>query len=75
MGGRWARRQVRGPLMSSLMAVARALRWYVRQFTGEGKWDEYASECATHGNAPMSRREFERRRDHEREHSARARCC
>jgi hypothetical protein len=51
------------------------VRWYVRQLTGEGKWDEYVATCAAAGERPMSRREFERRRDHEREHAPGARCC
>jgi uncharacterized short protein YbdD (DUF466 family) len=61
--------------MDKVLEVARALRWYVRQLTGEGKWDEYVAECKAFGDPPMSRREFERRRDHEREHTPGARCC
>ena len=61
--------------MSAVRDAARALRWYVRQLTGEAKWDEYVAECAAFGDPPMSRREFERLRDHEREHAAGGRCC
>lgn len=61
--------------MDKVLEVARAVRWYVRQLTGEGKWDEYVAECEAFGEPPMSRREFERRRDHEREHTPGARCC
>ena len=61
--------------MSALRAAARTLRWYVRQLTGEAKWDDYVAECAEYGEAPMPRREFERRRDHEREHAPGGRCC
>lgn len=61
--------------MDRVLRVARTLRWYVRQLTGESKWDEYVARCAAYGEPPMSRREFERRRDHEREHSPGARCC
>jgi uncharacterized short protein YbdD (DUF466 family) len=61
--------------MDTVLEVARTLRWYVRQLTGEGKWDEYVAECESLGEPPMSRREFERRRDHEREHAPGARCC
>ena len=32
--------------MNGVMQLARTLRWYVRQFTGEAKWDEYVAECA-----------------------------
>lgn len=61
--------------MNAVRQFARTLRWYVRQFTGEAKWDEYVAECATTGAQPVPRREFEHRRDHQREHSPRARCC
>ncbi|WP_107772759.1 CstA-like transporter-associated (seleno)protein [Nocardioides sediminis] len=61
--------------MNAVRRAATALRWYVRQLTGEGKWDEYVATCAATGERPVSRREFERRRDHEREHAPGARCC
>ncbi|HXH77474.1 YbdD/YjiX family protein [Nocardioides sp.] len=61
--------------MTAVLRAARTLRWYVRQLTGEAKWDEYVGECSACGDLPMSRREFERQRDHEREHSSSARCC
>jgi len=51
------------------------VRWYLREFTGEARWDAYLEECAGRGCAPMTRREFERRRaDHEERHPG-ARCC
>ncbi len=59
----------------TVLGVGRTLRWYVRQLTGESKWDDYVEECATFGEEPMSRREFERLRDHEREHLPGGRCC
>jgi len=55
--------------------AARTLRRYVRELTGEARWDDYVAECEAFGEPPMSRREFERRRDHEREHQAGGRCC
>ena len=61
--------------MNGVMRFACMLRWYVRQFTGEAKWDEYVAECAAVGERPMTRREFEHRRDHQREHAPGARCC
>lgn len=61
--------------MDTVTRLGRTLRWYVRQLTGEAKWDEYVAECAAFGERPMSRREFERRRDHERDHAPGARCC
>lgn len=51
------------------------VRWYLREFTGEAKWDRYVAECAARGERPMSRRAYERMRDHERECAAKGRCC
>ena len=61
--------------MTAILEVARKLRWYVRELTGEAKWDDYVAECAAFGEQPMPRREFERLRDHEREHQPGGRCC
>ena len=61
--------------MTTLQDVARGVRWYVRQLTGEAKWDDYLEECAAFGEPAMSRRDFERRRDHDREHAPGGRCC
>ena len=44
-------------------AVVRAwqgVRWYLREFTGEARWDDYLAHCAEHGHTPMSRYAFER---------------
>ena len=49
--------------------------WYLRELSGEGRWDAYLAECAAHGHAPVSRREFERRRADAAEASPAARCC
>lgn len=51
------------------------LRWYLREVSGEGRWDAYLARCRHDGSAPMSRRAFERLRDHERECAARGKCC
>lgn len=53
----------------------RGVRWYLKEFSGESRWDDYLQQCSADGTEPMSRREFERRRDHLREHSAQGRCC
>jgi uncharacterized short protein YbdD (DUF466 family) len=55
--------------------AGRFVRWYVRQLTGEAKWDEYVAWCRSCGEEPMSRREFERHRAEHREASPGARCC
>jgi uncharacterized short protein YbdD (DUF466 family) len=62
--------------MTVVLAAARKLRWYVRELTGEARWDDYLAECAAFDEEPMSRRAFERLRDDEREHlPGEGRCC
>lgn len=61
--------------MTAVLEVGRRLRRRVRELTGEARWDDYVAECRALGERPMSRREFERRRDDEREHLAGGRCC
>jgi uncharacterized short protein YbdD (DUF466 family) len=59
-------------------AVARAwrgVRWYLREFSGEARWDHYLQHCTEHGHTPMSRREFERQRADAAESAAINRCC
>jgi uncharacterized short protein YbdD (DUF466 family) len=51
------------------------VRWYLREWSGEARWDDYLRHCAEHGHQPMSRREFERRRADERERTPVSRCC
>ena len=51
------------------------VRWYLREFTGEARWDDYLAHCAEHGHAPMSRYEFERQRSDAAEANPGARCC
>lgn len=61
--------------MTAVLEAARKLRWYVRELTGESKWDAYLAACEGSGEQPMSRRRFERGRDQEREHLPGGRCC
>ena len=58
-----------------VVSAGRGLRWYLRQVTGEAKWDEYVDRCACAGTTPMSRREFERHRSQHREDHPQSRCC
>jgi uncharacterized short protein YbdD (DUF466 family) len=51
------------------------VRWYLREFTGEARWDDYLDHCAEHGHSPMTRREFERRRADLAEKNPISRCC
>jgi len=59
-------------------AVVRAwqgVRWYLREFTGEARWDRYLEHCAVHGHEPMTRYAFERRRADALEANSISRCC
>ena len=59
-------------------AVARAghgVRWYLREWSGEARWDRYLQDCAQHGHPPMSRREYERQRSDAAERNPASRCC
>jgi uncharacterized short protein YbdD (DUF466 family) len=58
-----------------VLRAGRGLRWYLRQVTGEAKWDEYVQQCARTGVPPVPRREFERYRADHREHDPQSRCC
>jgi uncharacterized short protein YbdD (DUF466 family) len=58
-----------------LVRAGRGLRWYLRQVTGESKWDEYVDRCRAQGVDPMSRVEFERHRSDYRENNPQSRCC
>jgi hypothetical protein len=59
----------------AVLQAAHGLRWYVRQATGEAKWDEYVDACRARGDVPLSRREFERHRADHRERNPQSRCC
>jgi uncharacterized short protein YbdD (DUF466 family) len=55
--------------------VLAGVRWYLRELSGESRWDAYLERCAREGMEPMSRRAFERHRDEHRERSTQGRCC
>jgi len=55
--------------------VRRGILWYLRQATGEAKWDEYLQRCDQEETRPMSRRDFERHRSEHSEKHPHARCC
>jgi len=61
--------------MSQLGGLVRGVGWYLRQVTGESKWDDYLDRCTREGVPPMSRREFERQRADHREEHCQSRCC
>ena len=62
-------------MRSAITRVGRGIRWYLREATGEAKWDAYIADCQGQGVVPMSRREFERHRADHREHNLQTRCC
>ena len=57
--------------------VARGVRWYLREVSGESAYDRYVQHMRRdHPDQPvMSRRDFERRRQDAREARPQARCC
>lgn len=61
--------------MSVLVRAWRGLRWYVRESTGEARWDAYVDRCAASGEEPMTRRAWERHRAEHDERHAPTRCC
>jgi uncharacterized short protein YbdD (DUF466 family) len=62
-------------MATAALRAGRRVRWYLRQVTGEGKWDEYVELCSRTGAPPVTRREFERHRSQHREHNPQSRCC
>jgi uncharacterized short protein YbdD (DUF466 family) len=61
--------------MSALARAWRGVRWYLRTFSGESRWDDYLAACERDGVTPATRREFERHRADQVEHAPMARCC
>jgi len=62
------------------MTVREALagvRWYLREVSGESAYDHYVEHARrVHPDEPvMSRRDFERHRQDDRDRNPRARCC
>jgi Selenoprotein, putative len=64
-----------GDVRAAVVRAGRGVRWYLREWSGEARWDDYLRECAEHGHAPVSRREFERRRADAAERNPVSRCC
>lgn len=53
--------------------VLGAARWYLRELTGEGAYERYLEQHPQ--DAPLSRRDFERRRTDRQDAHPGARCC
>ena len=64
-----------GDVRAALVRAGRGVRWYLREWSGEARWDDHLRECAEHGHEPLTRREFERRRADAAERTAISRCC
>ncbi|MCW2715115.1 MAG: hypothetical protein JWN88_2162 [Frankiales bacterium] len=62
-------------LGAAVVRAGRGLRWYLREWSGEARWDRYLEECEAHGHAPMSRRAYEKQRSDAAERSPISRCC
>ena len=60
---------------AAVVRAGQGVRWYLREFSGESRWDDYLRECAEHGHPPVTRREFERRRAALLERTPISRCC
>ena len=58
-----------------LLRAWRSVRWYLREWSGESRWDRYVAHCELHGHGPVSRREFERARADDAERVGVTRCC
>lgn len=61
--------------MRTVVRGWQGLCWYLRQFSGESRWDDYLVACERDGVTPTTRREFERHRAEQVEHAPMARCC
>ena len=60
------------------VAIVRAgggILWYLKQATGETKWDEYLDHCRNEQVEPVSRRDFEWHRAEHKENNPQSRCC
>ncbi len=60
---------------AAVLRAGRGVRWYLREWSGESRWDDDLRHCAEPGHQPVSRREFERRRADLAERTPASRCC
>jgi uncharacterized short protein YbdD (DUF466 family) len=61
--------------MNAVVRAWRGVGWYLRQLSGESRWDDYLAACKRDGVPPATRRAFERHRADQVEHAPMARCC
>lgn len=62
-------------MRTAIIKAGRGIHWYLKQATGEAKWDEYLDRCDSDQVEPMSRRDFERHRAEHKENNPQSRCC
>ena len=62
-------------MRSPALKVGRGIRWYLKQVSGEAKWDEYLERARSQDVEPMTRRDFERHRSKHKANNPQARCC
>ncbi len=62
-------------MRTAVRRAGRGVLWYLKQATGEAKWDEYLERCRGEGVQPVSRRDFESHRADHKESSPQSRCC
>jgi len=62
-------------MRTAVLRAGRGLLWYLKQVSGEAKWDEYLQRCRGEDVQPMSRRDFERHRAQHKESNPQSRCC
>jgi uncharacterized short protein YbdD (DUF466 family) len=51
------------------------LRAYLRDVSGDTRFDAYVDRCRAEGTEPMSRRDYERHRSDHRDAHPQGRCC
>lgn len=62
-------------MVEALRRGVHGIVWYLKQVTGESRWDDHLARCAADGTEPMTRRAFERHRADHRETRVEGRCC
>ena len=62
-------------MRSRALKAVLGIRWYLKQVSGEAKWDEYLERARHEDVEPMTRRDFERHRSEHKENNPQARCC
>ena len=57
------------------MSLMAGLRSYLRDISGDTRFDAYVDRCRDEGTEPMSRRDYERHRSDHRDSHPQGRCC